>query len=620
MKRNILLFFFLLLFTPGGYAQVVNAYAKVTGISLNTLSLTNVKETAEPSFKSGEKIIIMQMQDNVIGDVSQTASFGSLGDIRSTGLYEVLEIESITLSGGIPITVTVSSIQNTFNICDNCSVQIISYPTLGTPDYSTVSDIQAYNWNGNIGGVVAFRVNGTLTLNHSISANGAGFRGGTGDADNTSGNCNGTSYYSSGSNSFAEKGEGIYKNLNPGFADAKGRIVTGGGGGNSHNGGGGGGGNFSAGGEGGPGYQCTESSSGGGLGGISLESTISGNRIFMGGGGGGGEGNNTHATKGGNGGGIILIRANEIKTNTSCTGLAISANGQSTNTSTDDGAGGGGAGGAIVLTVNEFTISSDCPLSISTNGGNGGNIQHPDSHGGGGGGGQGVVIFSDNQPLINVNTSTRNGTGGCNNNSSPCSFSATSGSGTGNKGIFNYEPTPLPVQLLHFRALARFSLVELQWSTLSEKDNAFFTLERSANGKNWHTIQTKNGAANSNSRRDYYLEDKRPLYGISYYRLKQSDFDGKSTLLGTTVVQFQGFAPYRFHPNPSDGNLYFEFPFTNESIFIEILDLAGKSVLSEEIEPKKDRFVNATTLKNGLYVMKIITPNQTFLEKVVIRK
>ncbi|NQX98097.1 MAG: hypothetical protein HRT73_09495, partial [Flavobacteriales bacterium] len=86
---------------------------------------------------------------------------------------------------------------------------------------------------------------------------------------------------------------------------------------------------------------------------------------------------------------------------------------------------------------------------------------------------------------------------------------------------------PLPITLLSFEATANEDKVDLKWSTSTEINNGFFTIERSADAKNWEEIVTTNGAGNSNQTIEYFETDYEPLEGVSYYRLKQTDFNGQ---------------------------------------------------------------------------------------------
>ena len=121
-----LLFFGMILTTNYVNCQVINGYAKVTSLSGATLTLSNVNEAAH-TFEDDEWVVLMQMQDDVIGTTANSASFGDLGSIASAGLYEIRQIDSHTESLGLPATITLKSVPtNSYNTCPNCSVQILS--------------------------------------------------------------------------------------------------------------------------------------------------------------------------------------------------------------------------------------------------------------------------------------------------------------------------------------------------------------------------------------------------------------------------------------------------------------------------------------------------------------
>jgi hypothetical protein len=105
--------------------------------------------------------------------------------------------------------------------------------------------------------------------------------------------------------------------------------------------------------------------------------------------------------------------------------------------------------------------------------------------------------------------------------------------------IANVLPTdPFPIELIYFKANSIDNRVQLQWSTASEINNDFFTIERSVDGNNWNILAFIQGAGNSNQELHYKYYDENPLDGISYYRLKQTDFDGKYEYFAPVAVNF----------------------------------------------------------------------------------
>ena len=359
--------------------------------------------------------------------------------------------------------------------------------------------------------MVAFRLGGILTLNNNITADNAGFRGGSINAGNA-GSCNATTYISSVSDNYANKGESIYKVSNAAYAAGRGRILNGGGGGNNHNAGGGGGSNASAGGEGGKGYNCSSSS--GGLGGTTLYPFIGSNRIFMGGGAGSGEANNNYTTTGGNGGGIVIITANQIRTTGPGAALRISANGQTASDVGNDGAGGGGAGGTVLLNVKTWNISSSRTLTISANGGSGGSVTDAAAHGGGGGGGQGAVIFSTATPTTNITTRTLNGAGGRNYAGGTY---ADNGAGSDNIGIFNSSFGLLPLKMVSFRVKKSTGANVLDWHMSNDEEVVYYEVQRSYDGNNYQAIGTVQKNIQDYSFTDYAAEEETVFYRLIMY-------------------------------------------------------------------------------------------------------
>ncbi|PBQ33567.1 hypothetical protein CNR22_17900 [Sphingobacteriaceae bacterium] len=622
MKAFFLSLFFSLVVSVN--AQIVNAYAKVTAVTNSSvLAVSNVNQTNH-TFLAGEKVIVMQMQDDVIGTTGNVSGFGSLGTIDNAGNFELGTILSRNPATGTPTSITLSSVLgNTYNIGANTSVQLITFRDLGT-NFTTTSNITGLAWNGNVGGVIGIYVTNTLTLNHSIVADGIGFTGGSrsSDADEA---CSSGSYRVNDANK-GYKGEGIYKRTTANQTNGRARILNGGGGGSENNSGGGGGGNYTGGGGGGYGYQCNSGNTGSGFGGIALSTYISASRLFMGGGGGGGQMNNTNGSNGGNGGGIILLKANTLITNTVCgSAIRISANGSAATNASNDGAGGGGAGGSILLQVNTFSVSSACPLVNSGSGGNGGNVTDGASHGGGGGGGQGVVLYSIPQPTSNITTSVSNGGAGADNSGG--SVTAGSGTGVNNAGIVAAGAGPLPIQLVTFSAEKENGKVKLTWSTASETNNAYFTIEKSEDGINYSVVGNIDGAGTSRTYRNYGYYDSKPYSGISYYRLKQTDYSGKYEYSPIVSVRFTETLVFSVFPNPAgiDEPIYITLDKKSGEggITLALYDLTGKILINKLIITDGERETSVRLdnygIEKGIYILKLDNGTNSDFRKLIIR-
>ena len=90
------------------------------------------------------------------------------------------------------------------------------------------------------------------------------------------------------------------------------------------------------------------------------------------------------------------------------------------------------------------------------------------------------------------------------------------------------ESNPLPIELIRFVGACNDGQVEVSWTTASETNNDYFTVQRSLDGISFEDVTIIDGAGNSNSIINYAAIDYSPYGGTSYYRLKQTDFDGNS--------------------------------------------------------------------------------------------
>lgn len=169
-------------------------------------------------------------------------------------------------------------------------------------------------------------------------------------------------------------------------------------------------------------------------------------------------------------------------------------------------------------------------------------------------------------------------------------------------------PVPLPIELLLFEAGYQSGKVKLEWTTASELNNDFFTIERSANAHDFekvHSIASK-GTKGAN----YESWDALPLSGISYYRLKQTDKDGTVSYSGLKAVNTENIIEdASISPNPTDGDLDLNFYASNYSeTLIEVFDVLSRKVYSQitEVKPGSNQSrIKTSFLKEGIYFIRL---------------
>jgi hypothetical protein len=135
--------------------------------------------------------------------------------------------------------------------------------------------------------------------------------------------------------------------------------------------------------------------------------------------------------------------------------------------------------------------------------------------------------------------------------------------------------------------------IVVAWSTASEINNDFFTIEKSFDGVNYKTLTTLKGAGNSNMYTAYSVSDNNPSSGIIYYRLKQTNNDGSFKYLAVKSINcLQSIldGPTLFsYPNPFNDIVNFEVSNLNADNFtIKITNVLGNIIETKEMKNLQD--------------------------------
>lgn len=170
----------------------------------------------------------------------------------------------------------------------------------------------------------------------------------------------------------------------------------------------------------------------------------------------------------------------------------------------------------------------------------------------------------------------------------------------------------LPVEFLNFTATnIENRQVKLKWSTATEINNDYFTVERSENGYDFESIGEVAGAGNSAFILHYEFDDMEPLNGISYYRIKQTDFDGKFDYSIIRSVNIRKDNTIVLYPNPASGN-FINLKGIEGKHNIEIYNAIGSIVKKDVITSQSKTEINKIDIVNlmpGTYFLKIIDSN-----------
>jgi hypothetical protein len=169
------------------------------------------------------------------------------------------------------------------------------------------------------------------------------------------------------------------------------------------------------------------------------------------------------------------------------------------------------------------------------------------------------------------------------------------GSITVNPGI------PLPVELLYFKSTGKENKIILEWSTATETENDFFTLEKLNADDAWSIPVRGNG--NSSIPITYSITDSKPVEQFNYYCLKQTDYNGKTKTVGYASCFFEKESgSIHIYPNPVHEELRVEA--AGDGV-LQIYNSYGEAVSDIiPVIPGTAQIINVRDLKPGLYFLK----------------
>jgi Secretion system C-terminal sorting domain len=181
---------------------------------------------------------------------------------------------------------------------------------------------------------------------------------------------------------------------------------------------------------------------------------------------------------------------------------------------------------------------------------------------------------------------------------------------------------PLPIELLSFSANCYNQNIVIAWSTASETNNDYFTIEHSTDAANWISIKTVDGAGNSSTVKNYSFTDSITQNTISYFRLKQTDFDGKSKYSRIITIknckENSGLNSLVIYPNPASGIINFLFNGDIAQVrSIEVFNVLGERVYSSN---RYQSFIDLTNKSSGIYFVHFNLFTKTITSKIVIER
>ena len=190
--------------------------------------------------------------------------------------------------------------------------------------------------------------------------------------------------------------------------------------------------------------------------------------------------------------------------------------------------------------------------------------------------------------------------------------------------------TTLPITLLDFTVRVQDAQVIVAWSTENETNNDYFSVERSVDGQQYEVVGTIDGAGTSTFVLTYSWTDEQPLAGVSYYRLRQTDFDGQQEAFDWVAVSVEDLpAPPesltidRVFPNPFDAACSVAFTRADDTpVTAQLMDMQGNVVASQQVQGYQSQLTlsNLQGLRPGTYLIRLVAGTTVSPVQRVIKK
>ena len=190
---------------------------------------------------------------------------------------------------------------------------------------------------------------------------------------------------------------------------------------------------------------------------------------------------------------------------------------------------------------------------------------------------------------------------------------------------------PLPIELLSYDVKLKNNNVRIDWTTAVEINNDYFVVERSQDAYNFEELEVVDGAGNTEDIRYYAVIDRFPFEGISYYRLKQVDFDGTTTYFDIKMVDNKNGYTDEYgltvFPNPIMEHSKFSIGlegFDGNTVQVKIQNMNGFLIYSNEVDISQQKELielEADILQDsGMYVVSVFNNDRWYQHKFLFMK
>lgn len=185
---------------------------------------------------------------------------------------------------------------------------------------------------------------------------------------------------------------------------------------------------------------------------------------------------------------------------------------------------------------------------------------------------------------------------------------------------------PLPVTFKSFTAIRNnHTNVQLKWETATELNNSGFNIERNTGKNSWVMVSfvpTQAQGGTTSFPLTYLYNDMNASKGVTQYRIKQVDLDGKISFSSIQVVRGDVANEKTFiYPNPSaDGHVSVIFEDKQGLRDITLTNMNGQVI--KQWNGISNNTIQIDNLSNGMYYLKVMRRESgtQIVEKIIVLK
>ncbi|MDA0194658.1 MAG: T9SS type A sorting domain-containing protein [Bacteroidetes bacterium] len=185
-------------------------------------------------------------------------------------------------------------------------------------------------------------------------------------------------------------------------------------------------------------------------------------------------------------------------------------------------------------------------------------------------------------------------------------------------GTADNTTSPLPIELISFDVATQSSSVIVKWRTATELNNDFFTVEKSVLAEHWEVVVQTPGAGTTTQTNQYQITDNNPYPGISYYRLKQTDYDGHFSYSNIAFVYIESDNAVNVYPNPVDDVVFIESDMDSASKIYLMNSIGQVMNLSPAGNENSQTEFDTSGLSEGIYFIVIENSGRRSSTSIII--